>query len=107
MQKMLTERKSSPKVAGDKASLRAELAIISAHRLWQGRDLRCSDLFSCAVGPQALSPFPSRAKPPAARNRSARELRINARCAVMRNSRALRLRLAPDGGFDQHGNMSR
>jgi hypothetical protein len=69
--------------------------------------LRCSDLFSCAVGAQALSPFPSRAKPPAAAGRSARELRINARCAVMRNSRALRLRLVPDGGFDQHRNISR
>jgi hypothetical protein len=36
-----------------------------------------------------------------ARCRSARELRINARRAVMRNSRALRLRLLPDAGFVQ------
>jgi hypothetical protein len=101
------ERKSSPKVAGGKVSLRGELAITPKHGLGQGRDLRCSDLFSCAVCPQALSPFPSRAKPPAAVDRSARELRINARCAVMRNSRALRLRLAPDGGFDQNKNIAR
>ena len=105
--KPLAQRKSSPKVAGDKASLHAVLALALEHRLRQGRDLRCSDLFSCAVSLRALTPFPSRAKPPAAVDRSARELRINARCAVMRNSRALRLRLLPDGGFDQHKHISR
>ena len=43
----------------------------------------------------------NRAKPPAALSRSAEQLRINAQSAVMRNCSALRLRLAPDGGFAQ------
>jgi hypothetical protein len=48
--------------------------------------------------------FPCWSKPPSGSNlsRSARELRITARRALMRNSRALRLRAA--GGFGRLGN---